>query len=209
MKIDIITNSDKQHLEIVSNLVSSFDELYILLAFSKGSGFLEIEKHLKENVKKDKIVNMVIGLDLFVTEPEALYSLYDIIEKNEGSKLYLYQSLSGTYNPKIYACREKEEYRCLVGSANLTESGLQSNIEASIYYEDKSDDSIFNKVASMFKGLVSDEACSLANPINIAQYERDYNIYRNKEKDNRIAADTLYNFQTGDIGEYLNNYSLL
>ena len=153
MKSMLVENSKKEHKKYISKIISSADELYILVAFLKNSGLNLVHSDLEECLRKNSSVTIVVGLDLYITDPDALLRLHSLCKEGNG-RLFVYKSKAGVFHPKIYASKG-EKYKVIVGSSNLTSGGLVSNTEASLYLSSKSKET-FTDVKKMFKRLSKD-----------------------------------------------------
>ena len=109
MKSIFLENSEKNHEKYIRKIISSADEIYILVAFLKNSGLSLIYRDLKKCIKNKASVTILIGLDMYVTEPDALHKLYNLC-KDSNSRLLIYKSKVGTFHPKIYE-RKKSPYQ--------------------------------------------------------------------------------------------------
>jgi len=210
MSIQLIQNGEKCHLDYVKKLMSSFDEIYVLVAFFKNTGLREVKDIFTKNLKTGVNINIIVGLDMYVTEPSALYGLHNLLPKNGSVHFYLYKSRDGSYHPKIYSSKNINSYQCIVGSANLTGSGLKKNIEASIYCDAKDGALIHKDIKSMFIDISSKDSCSIADVISISQYERQYDVYKANEKKSNLEVEKqlkkIFNLNLGklsDLQEYL------
>ena len=81
-------------------------------------------------------IKLYLGVNLNATSKEALETLLE----NEIEAYVVYSPNNIIYHPKIYAFEGDEATRAIIGSSNLTESGLFQNIEASVCVDFDSDD---------------------------------------------------------------------
>lgn len=74
-------------------------------------------------------LNVIVGINNGITSAQALARILDT-----GAKLYVVNTGNSViFHPKIYYAEGSTEIRSLIGSANLTNSGLNSNIECCAY----------------------------------------------------------------------------
>jgi HKD family nuclease len=104
-----------------------FDRFTCIVAFSSASGVAGLEKHLLSATHL-KEMTVITGVDQQGTSEEALQLL-----KSSGVNAYVYHHAEHTiFHPKIYLFEGKKHSRLIIGSSNLTASGLFTNVEASI-----------------------------------------------------------------------------
>lgn len=108
-------------------------------------------------------IKLYLGVNLNATSKEALEKLLE-----HGIQSYvIYSPNNIIYHPKIYAFAGNETTRAIVGSSNLTESGLFQNIEASVCIDFESDDENGNEfladIYDHFNAIINQEhpSCQL------------------------------------------------
>ena len=118
-------------LEILREMLG--DERYswvrILVAFARGSGVGLVGEELASFIERGGRVQVIVGLDLDGTSPDALKSLISI-----GAEVRVFGTKgSRTFHPKAFIFGDGEDYlAALVGSFNLTAGGLDSNFETGL-----------------------------------------------------------------------------
>lgn len=107
----------------------TFNEFSCLVAFASLGGITGLSKSIKKSKKHIRKFNVFVGVDQKGTSKEALRALLDL---DIGTKIF-YTTRRVTFHPKIYIF-EGKNHRCriIVGSSNLTGSGLFQNIEANL-----------------------------------------------------------------------------
>lgn len=106
------------------------DSLYFATAWASPIKGL-FEKLLEE---RKKIKLGVVGIHFYQTHPDFIKEFID------DKKVKFIMQTSGTFHPKIYLFQRDEEWRLIVGSANLTNAAFSENSEVCIYIENKDDD---------------------------------------------------------------------
>lgn len=76
--------------------------------------------------------SFVVGIDLQNTTREGLKALLDLEDHGQSETFVFHNEGGGIFHPKLYLFRNEEEARLVVGSNNLTESGLYVNVEAGL-----------------------------------------------------------------------------
>lgn len=187
----LLTNKTHSHKNAVKEVISGATDVYFIVAFVKYSGLSNIIYDLEKVLEGKGVVNVITGLDLYLTDPDALYDLYELKQKYSQMNFYLYESNNSTFHPKIYSSKSPEMYSVLVGSANLTNGGLISNEEASISI--KGDEEKFEQVESYYHHLVCDHNCNEASYLKIRSYEYKCKIFRKKMEEAKFSVNEVLN----------------
>lgn len=131
--------SDKPAGDVINNILesSNYQEFSAFVAFASVGGIKQILPNLKNHIKKDGTIRLYVGVDLHGTSKEALELL---IAENIPTYI-VFSPNRVVYHPKIYTFEGDNKYFVIVGSSNLTTSGLYQNVEASLCvcneYEDE------------------------------------------------------------------------
>lgn len=185
----ISNKGDVNHLTEVSAELEDSTEIVICIAFLKLSGLNFLIDKLINHIDKTKFF---VGIDFYLTEPKALYKLFNL-----GFKVFLTNQKGITYHPKIYYFRHDKNVITFVGSANLTSGGLVTNIETSLKLSFATATSIDNQFNQLFLDFESKSTLINSKAI-IASYEKRYAIYRDKHNNadlDFIKAEELLNEQ--------------
>ena len=97
-------------------------------AFVSIGGVNNLKDGITNFMSNGGSVSLYVGVDLHATSKEALKAL---IEANIPTKI-VYSPNSVVYHPKVYLFRGNTNHMVIVGSSNLTTSGLFQNVESSI-----------------------------------------------------------------------------
>lgn len=169
---------------LTENLNEKFNDartVKIATAFLKSSGLKEIIYSLKLflRIKKNNCI-IIAGSDFFLTEPNALYQLFNLNAPN--LKIYLTkQNSRSVFHPKIFYFVSGKKSIAYVGSSNLTNGGLISNYEANFEYTNNNP--FISQIEDYFTGIIQDNRCELVEfQFQIDQYAIKYNVYWTKFK---------------------------
>jgi len=91
---------------------------------------------LIEFKQKEGRIRFYLGVDLNSTSKEVLEQLLTL----NIESYVVYSPNSIIYHPKIYAFEGNKVTRAIIGSSNLTESGLFQNVEATVCIDFENDD---------------------------------------------------------------------
>lgn len=105
-----------------------FHGFHGITAFTSLAGINGIQMHL-ENAKHFKSITIITGVDQKGTSKEALQAL---LKLKINSFVFFVPPPSPIFHPKIYLFEGEDNSELIIGSSNLTVSGLFTNVEASI-----------------------------------------------------------------------------
>ncbi|GAA0790072.1 DEAD/DEAH box helicase [Hathewaya limosa] len=133
----LITNSDKGNLlNELKKCLEECEKFYFSVAFINFSGLqllLDSFKQLEEKNIKGKIITSTY---LNFTEPKALKRIKEFT--NIELKIFIADKEKG-FHTKAYIFENKNEYKIIIGSSNITQRALKSNIEWNVKVVSKKD----------------------------------------------------------------------
>ncbi len=158
----------RTHIDALSRLfdLPDMQRVLVSVAFVTEGGVAKIHAHLVPHAACTKVF---AGIRNDATSYQGLARLHGIV-----SDLYTVDTGSRTliFHPKLYLARGIQRARLLVGSANLTVSGLNNNIEAGLLLDldltDAADKALIDRVEQLFSASVDEypnhivRACSIA-----------------------------------------------
>lgn len=124
---ELIINS--KHNNLLNELKKSLKEcksFYFSVAFINYSGLqllLDTLKEVEEKKVKGKIITTTY---LNFTEPKALERMQEF--ENIDMKIFIADNKVG-FHTKVYIFENENDYKIIIGSSNLTQSALKSNVE--------------------------------------------------------------------------------
>ena len=127
----IVDNVNAIHLDAVKKLFEEAKEITVCVAFIKESGVSKILDSIEKALVNGSKVTIFAGLDLYLTEPNALKAIYALSKQYRTANLYLCEESGATFHPKLYFSVFDKKAYLLIGSANLTNGGLIKNNELS------------------------------------------------------------------------------
>lgn len=163
------------------------------VAFAAVSGVLTILKSLKSASLNYSQVRFFIGVDNMGTSKEALELLL-----KEDIETYIYHDKKEyvTYHPKLYIFEGTRFTRIIIGSSNLTNSGIKTNIEASVQIDfrtktDKQGEKLLNEIKSNFSELLnlSSNKISILTSELIEKLVNDNLIYSQRKLGNTLKEN--------------------
>ena len=114
--------------DIITQALQSnkYNQFKAFVAFTSTSGINNILDSLISFQKNNGDICLYLGIDLNATSKEAL----ELLLENNIESYIVYSPNSIIYHPKIYTFEGTYENKAIIGSSNLTASGLYQNIEA-------------------------------------------------------------------------------
>jgi superfamily II DNA or RNA helicase/HKD family nuclease len=98
--------------------------IYLLIAFVRASGVAALASLLARAVARGAEIKVLTGDYLYLTEPEGLAQLLDL-----GVEVRLFRSGGESFHPKAFLFQSDRALHLVVGSSNLSQSGLIAGIE--------------------------------------------------------------------------------
>jgi HKD family nuclease len=149
---------------ILNSLESeNYNSFNAFVAFVSTGGLKNIIDEMLSFKEAGGEIKLYLGVNLNATSKEALEKLLE----HEIESYVVYSPNNIIYHPKIYAFEGDETTRAIIGSSNLTESGLFQNIEASVCVDFECDDENGNEfladIYDHFNAIINQEhpSCQL------------------------------------------------
>ncbi len=141
----------------VSFASPKYDTFNGFVAFAAISGVRLLAPYIKKAQENYKQIRFFIGVDNRGTSKEALEQLI-----NENIETYIYHDTREyiTYHPKLFIFEGEKHTRIIIGSSNLTSSGIKNNIEASIQLDfftktDNQGKKVLGEIKEYFEDLLN------------------------------------------------------
>src|ERR1017187_3464880 len=121
-----------RHVDQVDQVDPFWDRLDIAVAWVRASGMAYLSDRLGNFLGHGGPLSVIVGIDIQNTTREGLEALLDL-EQCGRSETFVYHNEAGSiFHPKLYLFRNEVEARLIVGSNNITQSGLYINVEAGL-----------------------------------------------------------------------------
>lgn len=154
----LIINSDKGNLltEIIKSL-NDCKRFYFSVAFINFSGLQLLLDPLKQAADRGVEGRIITSTYLNFTEVKALEKIKEF--SNIDLKIFNNVSEKG-FHTKVYIFEYEDEFKVIIGSANITQSALKSNIEWNVGIISKENSEFMSEVLKEYEYLweISDEA---------------------------------------------------
>ena len=154
-----ITNDHKRGVKVLTHIENQLmhcDEFSISVAFINRSGFVELSETLKE-LERRGVRGRILTTDyLCFSDPYALDKLASLT--NIELKMYHVDDAGVGFHTKGYLFRENGIYRIIIGSSNMTQTALSTNMEWNTQLVSTEQGEMAQSIVSEFEKLWSDDA---------------------------------------------------
>lgn len=148
---ELIINS--KHTNLLNELKQSLKEcksFYFSVAFINYSGLQLLLDTLKEAEEKGIKGKIITTTYLNFTEPKALDRIQEF--NNIDMKIFIADREVG-FHTKVYIFENEDNYKIIIGSSNLTQSALKSNIEWNVKIVSKEETPFIQDVLKEYNNL--------------------------------------------------------
>jgi len=121
-----------RHVDQLDGVDPFWDTLDIAVAWVRASGMAYLSNRLANFLRQGGQLSVIVGIDIQNTTREGLQALLDLEQYGRCETFVYHNEAGGVFHLKLYLFRNEEEARLIVGSNNITQSGLYVNIEAGL-----------------------------------------------------------------------------
>lgn len=170
--------SNNHYDNFYNELCRSFDNctrFYFNVAFVSYSGLQILLDLFKNSQEKNISGRIITSTYLNFTDPKALSKINTF--ENIDLRVYVAKRDKG-FHPKGYIFEYPTHYKVIIGSANITQSALKSNIEWNVSIISKNKDTFFENIYREFESIWNDAEDATEN--FIAKYSNFLNELKPK-----------------------------
>ena len=182
-----LTNNHQNGTKVLTYIVNELmhcDEFSISVAFINRSGFVALSQTLKELENKG-IRGRILTTDyLTFSDPYALDRLAKL--SNVELKMYHVKDAGVGFHTKGYLFKEEGTYRIIIGSSNMTQTALTTNMEWNTALVSTEQGAMAKAIVNEFESLWNDTAAK--------DYEEISELYR-KQYEHKKQIDKLIKSQ--------------
>jgi HKD family nuclease len=177
--VSLVSNdTGNGHGGAIDAVLADAEAISIAVAFFKVGGAQFIGPLLETRLADGANVEIFVGTDFFLTEPDALKILLALRKRHPGLTVFLGDRGKATFHPKIYAARVGASCRSLVGSANLTAGALSDNDEVSVRTDHADGDALSLQLAKQFDRFRADPRFHALDDFILLRYEERYRLHK-------------------------------
>jgi superfamily II DNA or RNA helicase len=181
----LIVNSDKGNLlrELVKSM-GECEQFYFSVAFINFSGLQLLLDPLKEAEKKGIKGKIITSTYLNFTDAKALEKIREF--NNVDLKVFVTDKEIG-FHTKAYIFEYKDSYKVIIGSSNITQSALKSNIEWNVEIITKENGRFIQDVLKEYDYLwhMSEDA----DPDFISRYEEFLKSFKSTQMTHQMIYE--------------------
>ena len=185
----LISNTGMDHAEAIAELLDGAEQVVIAVAFLKKGGAIHLATLLEGRLAAGATVELFIGTDFFLTEPEALERLLTLGTRHASCRTMIADRSPATFHPKIYSARQGDEWRTIVGSANLTQGALRSNEELSLLVHHANGDTLTEQLGTTIERYRNWKRFQPLDDLVLQQYRSVHEIDRSERAKYEKARD--------------------
>lgn len=212
-KPQFVSNNYKEGRRVLSSIEEELlqcDEFSISVAFITKGGITPLLQTLEE-LEKRGVQGRIMTTDyLMFSEPKALDQLAGL--KNIELRMYRSKKAKEGFHTKGYIFKEKEIYRIIVGSSNLTLSALTKNREWNTRMVSTEQGEYIRSIIDEYDLLWNSEVCETYNSF-IQNYRVEYELVKKQKriaKQAEIVELEQYRFQPNKMQlEFISSLSKL
>ena len=185
IKNKLIVNSQRGNL--LNELKQSLSEcksFYFSVAFINYSGLQLLLDSIKELEEKDIKGKIITSTYLNFTEPKALEKIRNF--RNIDLKVFIADKEKG-FHTKAYIFENEDDYKIIIGSSNITQRALKSNVEWNVMIVSKKETEFVKEVLKEYQGLY--DSTGFVDDEFLLKYENFISNLRSKEKHNIVQFD--------------------
>lgn len=132
-------------------------EIRLLSAFVSGGAIRALEPLFDVFLADGNRIEIIFGIDRNGTDRNAIRHLFELSKAYPGQaivQLFHAPARSSIFHPKLYTLRTPKKFSGVIGSSNLTLSGLSSNLESLILFQDvKKDGPLATEMVSIWQSF--------------------------------------------------------
>ncbi|MGM0852610.1 MAG: DEAD/DEAH box helicase [Bacillota bacterium] len=181
----LITNSNSGNL--LNELIQSIKEckrFYFSVAFINFSGLQLLLESLKIAEEKGIKGQILTSTYLNFTDPKAMEKIKQF--ENIDLKVFVTDKEIG-FHTKVYVFEYEESYKVIIGSSNITQSALKSNIEWNVEIVTKENGAFIKDILKEYQHLW--EKSQNADEDFISQYEEFLNKIKQNQKEHQLIFE--------------------
>ena len=132
------------------------------------SGVKLILNDLKKAIKKGVKIRILTGNYLNITQPQALYLLFE-----KDIDLRFYSNPNHSFHPKAYIFHSENDSEIYIGSSNLSKGALTNSIEWNYHFKKSENNKDFNHFQDTFNDLFENKSVKVTDEV-LREYSKNW-----------------------------------
>lgn len=182
----ILNNSNENVLQELKSSMIGCKSFYFNVAFITFSGIQLLLEQLAAAENLGIEGKVVTSTYLNFTDPKAVRKINTF--NNIKTKIFIAEKNKG-FHPKAYIFEYEECFKVIIGSSNITQSALMSNIEWNVSFIAKNESEIIQKILEDFERIWN--ISSFATDEILSQYEKFLLSLKSIERKNDLFVKEL------------------
>ena len=188
LSVQVVDIHPYERLTALRGILETAQRAHFATAFLKRSGFGLIRPQIDALLTRDGSLEMVVGLDFRLTEPQAVLDMLELSARYPGLSLYAFSDTFGddvpTFHPKLYI-GEMNDGRCraMVGSSNLTAGGLGRNVETNLLLDGPGDVPPMSDLKAVYRGFLMSDTLFVPDADYLQAYGQVYERVRRRGRE--------------------------
>jgi superfamily II DNA or RNA helicase/HKD family nuclease len=180
----ILNNSNENVLQELKTSMIGCKSFYFNVAFITFSGIQLLLEQLAAAEKLGIEGKVITSTYLNFTDPKAVRKINTF--NNIKTKIFIAEKNKG-FHPKAYVFEYEDFFKVIIGSSNITQSALMSNIEWNVSFISKNEDEIIQKILEDFERIWNISSFATDDVLN--QYEKFLLSLKSIERKNHLFVE--------------------
>lgn len=151
---DVISNRESPLGSLLSKKLRHAVDFRVATAFLNSGGLAAVLREIERILLAEGSVHMVHGADFRIADPSAVRTLAQLRSDFGNFHYYVHVkwdlATNQQFHPKLYVIETESDSVAIVGSSNLTESGLFTNDEVNVVIRGKTRDKPLSQCSRVF-----------------------------------------------------------
>ena len=148
--------------------IENAESIDIIVSFLMESGVKLILNNLEKAIEKGAKIRILTGNYLNITQPQALYLLFD-----KNIDLRFYDNPNHSFHPKAYIFNNESDSEIYVGSSNLSRGALTSSIEWNYHFKKSEKPNDFKHFQATFNDLFENKSIKITDKV-LRNYSKNW-----------------------------------
>ncbi len=173
----LLTNlGASNHSLEIRRLAKIAERAWFFVAYLRKTGLAAVGPALNAAIARRIPVEFFCDINRCISEPEALHAIHGVLKRSRVGKLYLVNSSTNSFHAKLYCFFQGAYVHLIIGSANITGGGLETNSEVSLTFTVPSKHRVQRDIEHFRDTLLKSISTEEADVWNLSQYATRFGI---------------------------------
>lgn len=184
-QIQVLSNLNFPIGDILQQEIQNAKQVQIAVAFLKQSGIQVIDKAIKQCLNSGGSFEVITGLDFKTTDAQSLRYFVELKKAYPKAKFYCFGDKKQNktdimFHPKMYLFEKAKGTTGIVGSTNLTQGGLTSNLEVNTIFKETKP-VYFGQLRSIYDAIKFTDSVFAPDAAYVSEYAGIYKTFAKNE----------------------------